>query len=115
MFSALMLKRASRPLLYHYSGVFPLFLLVLHGMSAPAFAISEFEIAATSFTVDNQLNISSVAYFQQKTTVPGNPATATNLTSPGGLYFDGTYYNVWNTSAWVQLATGAAAGAGANA
>jgi hypothetical protein len=30
------------------------------------------------------------------------------MTTPGGLYFDGTYYKVWDNvlSAWVKLATG---------
>ncbi|MDE2141430.1 MAG: hypothetical protein KGJ84_03320 [Elusimicrobia bacterium] len=67
---------------------------------------AEFEIVATSFTVDNQVNLSSVSYFGTMATPPRDPALATQLTTPGGLYFDGTYYKVWNTNAWVQLATG---------
>lgn len=69
---------------------------------------AEFEISADSFTVVNQVNISSVTYFSTRATAPPNPALATQLLTPGGLYFDATYYNVWDRTAlaWVKLATG---------
>lgn len=69
---------------------------------------SEFEIVADSFTVANQVNIASAAYFNTRSAPPANPASATQLTTPGGLYFDGTLYKVWdnNAGAWVKLATG---------
>lgn len=71
---------------------------------------SEFEIVADSFTVANQVNVSSVSYFNTRSAPPANPASATQLTTPGGLYFDGTFYKVWdnNAGAWVKLATGTA-------
>ncbi|OGR62855.1 MAG: hypothetical protein A2X31_07015 [Elusimicrobia bacterium GWB2_63_22] len=75
-------------------------------------AASEFEIVAGSFTVDNQVNLSSVSYFGALSAAPNNPALATQLTTPGGLYFDGTYYKVWDRTAlvWVQLTTGTVEG-----
>lgn len=81
---------------------------VFVGLGARTAAASEFEIVADSFTVDNQVNLSSVSYFNTRAAAPANPASATGMTTPGGLYFDGTYYKVWNnsTGAWVQLATG---------
>ncbi|MDD5303121.1 MAG: hypothetical protein PHS14_08415 [Elusimicrobia bacterium] len=83
-------------------------LVACAGLGAASVSASEFEIVADSFTVANQVNISSVSYFNTRTAAPANPNTATQLTTPGGLYFDGTLYKVWdrNTSTWVQLATG---------
>lgn len=74
----------------------------------PAAHAAEFEIAADSFTVVNQVNISSVTYYQTRAIVPPDPSLATQLLTPGGLYFDATYYNVWDRNAlsWVKLATG---------
>ncbi|MBI5245314.1 MAG: hypothetical protein HY922_16750, partial [Elusimicrobia bacterium] len=73
-------------------------------------AAAEYEVSAASFTVDNQINISSAVYIQQMTNAPVSPAINTKLANPGGLYFNGTRYLVWdnNASAWVQLTTGAA-------
>lgn len=82
---------------------------VFVGLGARSASASEFEIIADSFTVANQVNLSSVTYFNTRGTLPANPAAATfGMTTPGGLYFDGTYYKVWdnNASAWVKLATG---------
>ncbi|MBI4060669.1 MAG: hypothetical protein HY403_04495 [Elusimicrobia bacterium] len=79
------------------------------GLGARSASASEFEVIADSFTVANQVNLSSVSYFNTKGTLPANPAAATfGMTTPGGLYFDGTYYKVWdnNASVWVKLATG---------
>ncbi|MDD5303122.1 MAG: hypothetical protein PHS14_08420 [Elusimicrobia bacterium] len=83
-------------------------LLCLFGGARDYARAAEFEVTADSFTVANQINVSSVSYFQGKTSAPGDPAAATQLANPGGLYFDGTYYNVWdnNAGAWVQVATG---------
>lgn len=77
-------------------------------LPVPGAWAAEFEISADSFTVVNQVNISSATYFQTRATVPPDPALATQLLTPGGLYFDATYYNVWdrNALAWVKLATG---------
>lgn len=77
-------------------------------LGARSASASEFEIMADSFTAANQVNLSSVSYFNTRSVAPANPALATQLTTPGGLYFDGTYYKVWNnaTSTWIQLATG---------
>jgi len=88
---------------------------VFVGIAARGAAASEFEIVADSFTADNQVNLSSVSYFNSHATLPANPANATvGMTTPGGLYFDGSLYKVWNntTSAWVQLATGTISGSG---
>lgn len=75
---------------------------------------SEFEIVATSFTVDNQVNVGSVTYFNGQATTPANPAAATLYATPGGLYFDANQkvYKVWdaNALAWIQVATGTLAG-----
>lgn len=73
---------------------------------------SEFQITADSFTVANQLNVSSATFYSARATPPPDPASATQLTTPGGQYFDGTYYNVWdrNALAWVRLATGTVSG-----
>ena len=79
------------------------------GLSARSAAASEFEIVADSFTVDNQINLSSVSYFNARGTAPTTPTTATSgMTTPGGMYFDGLSYRVWdnNASVWVALATG---------
>lgn len=78
-------------------------LCLLNGAGA-----AEFEITADSFTVANQVNVSSVAYFQARSVAPPNPALATQFLTPGGLYFDATYYKVWDRTslAWVKLATG---------
>ncbi len=87
---------------------------VFVGIAARGAAASEFEIAADSFTADNQVNLSSVSYFNTRVVAPANPANATGMITPGGLYFDGTFYKVWSnsTSAWVQLATGTITGSG---
>lgn len=81
---------------------------VFVGLGARSASASEFEIVADSFTVTNQLNISSASYFNTRSVPPAAPAAATTLTTPGGLYYDGTYYNVWDrgNSVWVKLATG---------
>lgn len=81
---------------------------VFVGLGARSAAASEFEVVADSLTVVNQTNVSSVTYYGAKTTLPGNPNTATQLTTPGGLYFDGANYKVWerSLSAWVNVATG---------
>lgn len=84
------------------------FLAVSLLIPGPAARAVEFEIAADSFTVVNQVNLSSVTYFQTRASVPPDPALATQLLTTGGLYFDATYYNVWDRTAlnWVKLATG---------
>ena len=88
------------------------FLVLSLLLAAPAARASEFQIAADSFTVANQFNISSVSYLGAMPAAPDNPALATQLATPGGLYFDGTYYKVWDRTAlaWVQLTTGTVEG-----
>lgn len=87
---------------------------VFVGLGARSASASEFEVVADSFTVANKMNLSSVTYMGARITVPPNPATETTLTTPGGLYFDGTYYKVWDrtaaTPAWVNVATGTIVG-----
>ena len=87
--------------------------LLLPGSRARA---SEFEIAADSFTIDHQVNLSSVSYFNAQSTAAAPAGATTGMTAPGGLFFNGLSYMVWdnNANAWVALATGTVpAGAGA--
>lgn len=73
---------------------------------------SEFEVVADSFTTTQQVNQASVTYMGAKVTAPGNPNTATQLTTPGAMYFDGSNYKVWerSLSQWVNVATGTVSG-----
>ncbi len=72
----------------------------------------EFEITAASFTVDNQINLAKATYYGTLVSPPTVPSAATQLTTPGGLWFDGTRYQVWDapSGVWVSLATATAAG-----
>jgi len=81
-------------------------------LPAPAARAAEFEINASSFTTDNQVNMSSVTYYGGMLTTPANPSVTQLLNTPGGLYFDGARYRVWDnpTGAWVSLTTGTAGG-----
>ncbi|MDE2141428.1 MAG: hypothetical protein KGJ84_03310 [Elusimicrobia bacterium] len=77
-------------------------------LPGPAARGAEFEISASSFTVDNQVNRSSVTYYGGMTAAPAGPSITQLPNTPGGLYFDGTRYRVWDNpaGAWVSLTTG---------
>lgn len=91
------------------AAVFLALSVLLPGLAARA---AEFEINASSFTTDGQVNMSSVTYYGGMPTTPASPSVTQLPSTPGGLYFDGTRYRVWDNpaGAWVSLTTGTVGG-----